>query len=463
MDVELAFVDTSVALPAITIGPDDLAYVIYTSGSTGQPKGVMIEHAAIANTIQSQQSIFNVHEDYRHLQFASSSFDASVSEIFVALLSGGTLYIINEADKKDPFLFTSFIKENKIDIATIPPAFLQLMEIDQVQPLKRLITAGEAAIKNKVADFTQYGDYYNAYGPTESAICASVFKVAKGKEIEYSIVPIGRPICNTQIYIVNKDLGLMPVGLPGEICIGGGGVCRGGLHLPGLTADRFIENPFVPSERMYRTGDWGKWLPDGNIEFTGRMDNQVKVHGYRIELGEIEQIVIQLDFIKEVVAAVREDKTGKKDLIIYYVQKEPAFNEMWVLKEKVKDALTEKLPLYMVPNHIVQLDELPLTVNGKIDKQRLPDPAALDLATGVEYVAARNEAEQQLALIWQEVLNKEKISMKDDFFDLGGHSLKATRLASQIEKTFEVKVALKDLLTITVLEEQAKLILKAHN
>ncbi len=461
IDVELDLVDTSVALPAITIGPDDLAYVIYTSGSTGQPKGVMIEHAAIANTIQSQQSIFNVHEDYRHLQFASSSFDASVSEIFVALLSGGTLYIINEADKKDPFLFTSFIKENKIDIATIPPAFLQLMEIDQVQPLKRLITAGEAAIKNKVADFTQYGDYYNAYGPTESAICASVFKVAKGKEIEYSIVPIGRPICNTQIYIVNKDLGLMPVGLPGEICIGGAGLARGYLNLPGLTADRFIENPFVPSERMYRTGDWGKWLPDGNIEFTGRMDNQVKVHGYRIELGEIEQIVIQLDFIKEVVAAVREDKTGKKDLIIYYVQKEPAFNEMWVLKEKVKDALTEKLPLYMVPNHIVQLDELPLTVNGKIDKQRLPDPAALDLATGVEYVAARNEAEQQLALIWQEVLNKEKISMKDDFFDLGGHSLKATRLASQIEKTFEVKVALKDLLTITVLEEQAKLILKA--
>src|SRR5258708_7286293 len=253
----------------------------------------------------------------------------------------------------------------------------------------------------------------------------------------------------------------MPVGLPGEICIGGAGLDRGYRNLPGLTADRFIENPFVPSERMYRTGDWGKWLPDGNIEFTGRMDNQVKVHGYRIELGEIEQIVIQLDFIKEVVAAVREDKTGKKDLIIYYVQKEPAFNEMWVLKEKVKDALTEKLPLYMVPNHIVQLDELPLTVNGKIDKQRLPDPAALDLATGVEYVAARNEAEQQLALIWQEVLNKEKISMKDDFFDLGGHSLKATRLASQIEKTFEVKVALKDLLTITVLEEQAKLILKA--
>src|SRR5258708_10311490 len=268
IDVELDLVDTSVALPAITIGPDDLAYVIYTSGSTGQPKGVMIEHAAIANTIQAQQSIFNVLEDYMHLRFASASFDASVSEIFAALLSGGTLYIINEADKKDPFLFTSFIKENKIDIATIPPAFLQLMEIDQVQPLKRLITAGEAAIKNKVADFTQYGDYYNAYGPTESAICASVFKVAKGKEIEYSIVPIGRPICNTQIYIVNKDLGLMPVGLPGEICIGGAGLARGDPNFPGLTPATVLENTFFSHQPRDPAGGLGKRPPAGNIEFS---------------------------------------------------------------------------------------------------------------------------------------------------------------------------------------------------
>lgn len=455
IDAQLDGIDTSIESPGCKINPEDLAYVIYTSGSTGEPKGVMIDHGAIANTIYSQRTIFNIKERERGLQFASLSFDASVWEIFYVLSSGGILYIISETDKKDPLLLANYITENKIEFATIPPAYLQLIQIEKIQNLKKLVTAGEAAIKSKVVEFSSYGDYYNAYGPTETSICASVFKVDKGSEMDGNIVPIGVPISNTQIYIVDERQSLVPIGSVGEICIGGTGLARGYLNKPELTAKKFVSNPFKEGKRIYKTGDLGRWLPDGNIEFIGRMDNQVKMNGYRIELGEIENIVLQQSGIKDVVALVKEDNKGNKDLVVYYV---PAPELIYTSKKiavHIKETLLTQLPGYMVPNHFIQLDELPLTTNGKIDKNKLPDPEDFDINTGIPYIAPRNELEHNLVAVLEEVLKKQPIGIKDNFFELGGDSMRSIQVAARLKQK-NYSLVIQDIILHPVVEDMAQ-------
>ncbi|SFF10403.1 methyltransferase, FkbM family/non-ribosomal peptide synthase domain TIGR01720/amino acid adenylation domain-containing protein [Chitinophaga sp. CF118] len=350
IDIQLDTLDTPVSSCGVMVAPDSLAYVIYTSGSTGNPKGVMIEHTTIANTIFSQKEIFDIQVAERGLQFASASFDASVSEIFIILTAGGTLYIINDADKKDPELLLQFINDSEISIATIPPAFLQLMEIEKIQTLKKLITAGEAAIKNSVDSYSSIGDYFNAYGPTESSICATVLKINKGTITDNKNVPIGSPIANTQIYILNDGLDMVPVGVAGEICIGGGGLARGYLHNEQLTDLKFANNPFKAGTRIYKTGDLGRWLPDGNIEFLGRKDNQVKINGYRIELDEIPFVLLNEKIVKEAVAAVKQDSGGNKDLVLYYVPDEETGYTANKIAENKEKGLPGRAVLFPLQN-----------------------------------------------------------------------------------------------------------------
>nr|WP_295875037.1 non-ribosomal peptide synthetase [uncultured Chitinophaga sp.] len=437
------------------VRPQDLAYVIYTSGSTGQPKGVMIEHQAIVNTVFAQRTIWGITAGQRGLQFASLSFDASVWEIFMMLTTGGTLYIANDESRKSPALLEQFITENRIDVATIPPAFFKLLEPARISTLKHLITAGEAAIFDKAAAFSEYGAYYNAYGPTESAICASVFTVEKGAGIGSRNIPVGKPIPNTQLYIVDDQHGLLPVGTIGELCIGGAGLARGYLNNPSLTADRFVDNPFRKNEKMYKTGDLAKWLPDGNIAFAGRKDSQVKIRGYRVELGEIEAALHGCDGISAAAVLAVTDNNGEKDLAAYVSGAEN------LVVADIRSHLGNVLPAYMIPHHFVVMASLPLTTSGKIDRKNLPAPDGV-MTAGAALIAPRNETEAKLLGIWQEILGKHAIGMKDDFFELGGHSLKATRLASLIHKELDVQISLKELFAATILEQQAAIIRQAQ-
>lgn len=438
IDVELESLE-NVAVAANEINTQQLAYVIYTSGSTGQPKGVMIEHAALSASIQSQKTIFNITPGTRCLQFTSSSFDVSVFEIFIALASGGSLYIIEEQRKKDPALLENYIGSNDIEVASIPPAYLRLLRVDNIRSLRKLITGGEAASYETVRAFSKEGTYYNAYGPTESSLCASVFETNADTQLTAGNVPIGKPIPGVEIYVVDENTNLVPIGVAGEIYIGGAGLARGYHNNAELTAQKFVANPFRQGEKMYRTGDTGRWLPDGNLEFTGRTDDQVKVYGYRIELGEVENAVQSHPQVNSAVVVAKQDKNGDRQLVAYIVSNEE------VRSSELLSYLSKTLPAYMLPAHFVQLDELPLTSNGKVDKKKLPDPEGIGVESGVEYVAPRTDAERKMVKIWEELLGREQIGIRESFFELGGDSIKILRMTTELKKELSLDIPITDI------------------
>ncbi|TCO17546.1 amino acid adenylation domain-containing protein, partial [Pedobacter psychrotolerans] len=414
-------------------GSSDLAYVIYTSGTTGTPKGVMIEHGGIANTINSQREIFEIKENERGLLFASLSFDASVSEIFTIITSGGILHIINEEKRKDPVLLTNYIKEQKIDIATIPPAYLKLMQIDEISTMKKLVTAGEEANEDAATAFTNYGIYYNGYGPTETSICATVFKKEKSASFGNKGVPIGTPIANTQIYVLDNSLRLVSIGVAGEICISGRGLARGYLNRPELTEEKFIINPYNPTERLYRTGDLGRWLQDGNLEFIGRRDEQVKIRGYRIELREIESVILKNSDVSAVAVLAKEDEAGDRILIAYIAGKKSL--DISVLKSN----LMKVLPGFMIPSNFFIMAQLPLSVNGKVNKKELA--SLKELRHNVEdYTPSRNEIDEQMVTLWKGLLGKDQVGIDDNFFEIGGNSIKVIRLSKLINNLLGVEI-----------------------
>ncbi|MGB8193271.1 MAG: amino acid adenylation domain-containing protein, partial [Chitinophagaceae bacterium] len=431
--------------------PTDLAYVIYTSGSTGKPKGVMIEHRSVINLITAQRSRFGIDDSENILQFSSISFDASVEQIFLALTSGATLTIPSKEVITDAEQLRNFIVSHGITHIHTVPGILKDITAEKYVHLKRVIAGGDNCPKELAEKWSEYHSFFNEYGPTETTITS--IEHLYGETNTTTVLPIGRPLANTFVYIINDGGHLVPMGVPGEICIGGAGLARGYLNRPELTAEKFVSNPFRPGEHMYRTGDLGRWLEDGTIEFIGRMDEQVKIRGYRIELGEIESVIGQYENVTA--AVVSAINNGEERELIAYVVINGELN-----KASLREFLQAKLPAYMMPAHIVALEALPLTVNGKIDRKRLPAPSVDDRTSGREYIAPATEIEEKLLQIWSEVLGmeKEQISVNDNFFELGGHSLKATRLAGQLYRSFNVKLDLKELFIRAEIRQQALLI-----
>ncbi|WP_420954369.1 bacitracin non-ribosomal peptide synthetase BacA [Bacillus haynesii] len=408
----------------------DLAYVIYTSGSTGKPKGVMIEHQSLINLCRWHQSCFEVGQNDNSSIYASISFDAFVWELFPYITAGATVHVLNQETRLDVEKLNRYFHDHHITISFLPtPVCEQFTALDN-HSLRTLLTGGD---KLNVFKEKSY-QIVNNYGPTENTVVATSFPIDKS----YQNIPIGKPIDNVKVYILNKDLQLCPLGASGELCIAGEGLARGYVNRPELTREKFIENPFVPGERMYRTGDLAKMLPDGNIQFLGRVDQQVKIRGYRIEPGEIENQLLKYEKIEEAAVIAREDGDHDPYLCAYVKAKKE------VEPEKIRAFLKKSLQDYMIPQHFVQLDRLPLTVNGKVDKKSLPVPersAAMDR----RYEAPRDQMEEKLVSIWEEALGINKIGINSNFFEVGGHSLKAAALVSTIHKELNVKLPLRQI------------------
>jgi amino acid adenylation domain-containing protein len=443
--------------PVSSVTTSNLAYVIYTSGSTGKPKGVLATHQGLPNLALDQAKVFGVKADSCVLQFASFSFDASISEIAMALVSGARLCLAKKESLLPGLPLIRLFQEQGITHITIAPSALAILPDEPIPSLEGIIVAGEACPAELVAKWSKNRHFFNAYGPTETTVCATIAECKDGTQKP----SIGRPIANTQIYILDSHLQPVPVRVAGEIYIGSIGIARGYLNRPELTAERFIPNPFInefpldiksllPS--LYRTGDLGKWLPNGEIEYLGRIDHQVKIRGFRIELEEIEAIVTKHPDVLQTVAMVREDIPGDKRIVAYVVAK-PESNVSGTI---LRQFLQEKLPEYMLPNAIVMLDSVPVTPNGKVDKKALPAPNRSDLSQNS--VAPRTATEKTLATIWSEVLGVERVGVYDNFFELGGHSLLAIQILSRVREAFGVELSLTNLFNATILADLSSLI-----
>ncbi|MED4400360.1 non-ribosomal peptide synthetase, partial [Metabacillus fastidiosus] len=409
----------------------DLAYVIYTSGSTGKPKGVMIEHQSLVNLCYWHNSYNEISEADNSASYASMSFDAFVWEVFPYIIAGAAIHIISDDLKLDIPKLNHYFNEHNISISFLPTQVCEQFMMLENTSLRRLLTGGDKLNYFKNQNY----QIVNNYGPTENTVVTTSFIVDES----HQNIPIGKPIFNTSVFIFNEANGLCPLGVAGELCVSGAGLARGYLNRPELTAEKFVLNPFVPGERMYRTGDLARMLPNGNIEFLGRIDHQVKIRGYRIELGEIENQLLKHPKVKEAVVIAREDQDHQAYLCAYVVLEKP--KEEWT--KEIRAFLTKELPEYMVPAFFVQLDKLPLTTNGKVDRKALPEPDRNGM--GTEYEEPRNAVEETLAVIWQDILGIEKLGITDHFFEMGGHSLKATAMVSRIHKELKVEVPLRQL------------------
>lgn len=411
-----------------TTTSDNLAYVIFTSGSTGKPKGVLVTHRGIGNLAQAQIRAFDVTAESRVLQFASLNFDASVSEIVMALCAGATLVLgTPETLMPGPGLIR-LLQEQEITTVTLPPSVLANMPADEFPRLRTVVAAGEACPAEVVARWAPGRKFLNAYGPTENTVCASMAVC----EPDGRRPNIGKPMDNVQIFILDSRRQPVPVGVPGELHIAGIGLARGYLNRPELTAEKFIASPFSneAGARLYRTGDLARWLLDGTIDFLGRIDHQVKIRGFRIELEEIDATLAQHQDISEAVVLARADEGSEKRLVAYYVPAQGAAPSISELRRFLKS----KLPEHMIPAAFVRMDAFPLSPNGKVDRKKLPAPDASRPELEQAYVAPETETQKTIAGIWGGILGIDKIGIHDNFFELGGASIQVLQVAERAQE-----------------------------
>ncbi|RMZ60264.1 amino acid adenylation domain-containing protein [Chryseobacterium nematophagum] len=435
--------------PLPSVSSSDLAYVIYTSGTTGKPKGVMIEHRSVVNLVESIRGVYDYSERGKFTAYTSYVFDVSVSEIFSALLYGNELHLLSDTIRKDSSSISDYLLAQEITHTYLPPVLLSLLPRNVYPYLQAILYAGEPCDEETGIYWGEHKKLYNLYGPTESTIYATCKEIVEGE-----VHVIGKPIVNTTTYVLDEYLRHVPLGGVGELYIGGVGVSRGYLNLAELTDERFVVNPFQREDekeigynsRIYKTGDLVRFLPDGNLQYIGRNDFQVKIRGYRIELGEIENVLLSYAGIRQGVVLAKEQGSGIKYLVGYYV------SDAAVDHEDLSLHLSGHLPDYMVPSVYVHLEELPLTLNGKLDRRSLPEPTF----TGVtEYIAPRTVLEKQLSELYGEVLGLEpsSISIHDDFFRLGGDSIISIQLVSRLRKRLDFYITVKDIFTYRSVEK----------
>ena len=446
------------------LNSDNLAYIIYTSGSTGKPKGVAVPHKAV-NRLVCNTNYIKLSPSDKIAQASNVSFDAATFEIWGALLNGAQLVGISKDVTLSPHEFALQLGEKGISVLFLTTALFQQIARDVPQAfatLKYLLFGGETVNPRWIKKILKHGvpkHLIHVYGPTENTTFSSYYCV---EELPLAAsFPIGRPITNTQIYILDTDLQLVPIGVTGELYIGGEGLAREYLNRPELTAKHFIPHPFnnKPKTRLYKTGDLGRYLPDGNIEFLGRIDNQVKIRGFRIELSEIEAVLSQHLAVRETVVIAAEDVPDDKYLVAYIVPnlEQIPTQDVQSFASLFRQFLKEKLPEYMIPTAYMLLESLPLTFNGKVDHRALPTPDTITL-NNQDYVAPRSQVEELLAQIWAKVLGKQQVGIHDNFFELGGHSLLATQLTSRIRDTFQIDLPVRNLFEAPTVEQLARYI-----
>jgi amino acid adenylation domain-containing protein/thioester reductase-like protein len=423
--------------------PEHLAYVIYTSGSTGQPKGVLIEQRNLVNLCAGENAANATTAEDAVANHYSFSFDSAVSCLFPPLLVGAVVHLVPDELRLAPDTLSAYFEDQGITIADFPTQFgEQFMQLTRNQSLRLLLVGGE---RLKTATPQPY-TLINAYGPTECTVTATRFTLERADDVN---IPIGRPVANTQAYVVNARGQLQPIGIPGELWLGGAQVARGYWNRPELTAEKFIANPFDAHRpegkgpgvrgvsRVYRTGDIVRWRPDGTLEFSARQDHQVKIRGFRVELGEVEQAILSLPAVRETVVVALDDDSGNKYLAGYLVAEPPTVELDF---PTLRQTLHNTLPDYLIPAHFIQLDHLPLTVNGKIDTRALPKPGTATEEIVRGYTAPRNELEQTLATVWATVLRIKNVGIHDNFFALGGNSLQAITVIARLQKHFVVTI-----------------------
>ena len=455
--------------------PQDLAYVIYTSGSTGVPKGVAVRHASLVNYTRFIERRLDLasHPDGLHFATVSTiAADLGNTAVFPALVSGGCLHVINFETAMSANLFSEYAAKYPVDVLKITPSHLNtLMKAsgsDGVLPRKFLVLGGEASSWEFIRQIMQEGKcaVLNHYGPTEATIGCCTFAVWENDVSAWApaTVPVGRPIANGSVYILDRHMTPVPVGVPGELCVGGAGLAQGYLKQPEQTAERFVANPFrraADSEaRIYRTGDLARFLPDGNIEFMGRIDDQVKIRGFRVEPVEIHNALRKYAGVQQTVVTPYQDKNSEKRLAAYVVA------GTGIKADQLRTFLQGELPEYMVPSALVIVEKLPLTANGKVDFRALPSPEAEGAKVERPYVAPGTPEEEKMAAIWREVLRVERVSIHDNFFEMGGHSLLATQIISRIRNNFQVQMPLHSFLetpTVAQLAEKVRHIAPAES
>jgi len=457
-------------IPRAEVAPEDLAYIVYTSGSTGKPRGVQLPHRGLVNHHVAATKIYGLQPSDLVLQFSSISFDISIEEIFPTWVAGGTVVFRTDETPLAASGFLRWIGEQRITVLNLPTAYWhelvhELSESSTASlpgSLRMVIVGGEKASSTAFSSWLRVSRgkvrWVNTYGPTEASVIATAHEpqISAPEQVPASL-PIGRPIANTQIYLLDRDLNPVPVGAEGELHIGGEGVARGYLNRPEMTAEKFIADPFStrPGARLYKTGDLARYLPSGEIEFVGRRDFQVKIRGFRVELGEIEAVLATHPGIRDVVVVAIVDSSGDKRLLAYVVPVDPSEtdNRPW------RSFLEERLPDYMVPSLFVTVEALPLTPNGKVDRRALEKrPVTQPLIPRTSNTAASDPIQKRLIKIWESVLGIDSIGLQDNFWELGGHSLLAARLTQLIENTFGKRLTLVALIEAPTVEQLALII-----